>query len=204
MAELIVEATIDSVLNRTQPDQNYGANPAISQQVTYDTAGKTSLFRGFGNFDVSALVGATINSARLLRECYSITNGGQPAWVVRSPQPLAVTELGITWNKYDGVNDWVDPGGGAGAAAVPPRVEYTDPLVQGLHQIDGLGPFVRDALANRAGIVSIITRLVNEDPSVTTQVLWRSKEYGSDVWRLVIDYMYTPVVEARSFGVIMG
>ena len=188
MAQLTVEAVIDSVMNQKKPNTNYGSNPAITHQVTYDITGKSAWFRSIGNFDVSALAGASILSAKLVREVYSVSNGGKEARVSRCTRPSQWTEGGVTWNMYDGVNNWTNVGGDLDDTGPPAAITYIEPFVAGTHEVLGLKGFVEDALANRGGIVSIITRLLDEDPGVTTQYLWRSKEYGSNVWRLVVDY----------------
>ena len=188
MPQLIVEAVIDSIMNQKRPNDNYGANVAITHQLTYDFTGKTAWYRGIGNFDVSALAGATIVDAKLVRELYSISNGGKDAKVSRCTRPAQWTENGVTWFKYDGVNNWTNEGGDKDDIGPPAAITYTEPSAVGTHELPGLKPFVEDALANRGGIVSIITHLVDENPGVTTQYLWRSRDYGSSIWRLVIDY----------------
>jgi hypothetical protein len=65
-------------------------------------------------FDMSSQIssGATINSATL--SLYYYNNSGDPVgrtyWAYRITQ-TAWTELGSTWNKYDGTNSWTNPGG---------------------------------------------------------------------------------------------
>ncbi len=98
-------------MNQKKPDLNYGGNVAMTQQVSYDVFGKIAWYRTIGNFDVSALAGAKINTAKLVRELYSITNGGQDAKLSRCTRPSEWTEGGVTWNTYDGVNDWSNVGG---------------------------------------------------------------------------------------------
>ena len=188
MPELTFGAVSDASMNQRKPNQNYGANVALTHQVSYDVVGKTAWYRTIGNFDVSVLAGATINAAKLVRELFSLTNGGQEAKLSRCTRPSEWTEGGVTWNRYDGVNDWSNVGGDHDETGPPAAISYSEPTVAGPHEVQGLEDFVEDALEQRGGMVSLITFLADEDPGVTTQMLWRSKEHGADVWRLVVDY----------------
>ena len=192
MAELTVDATIDSFMSETEADGNNGDQDFMVHDVVYSGEMKLQWRRSIVNFDVSALAGATINSAKLTRHIWSITNGGQSARLSRCTRPADWTEGGVTWNKYDGANSWTNGGGDVDDTGPPAKVDYTEPTATGDHDVTGLEAFVTDALDNRANIVPLITRLVDEDPGVTTQYAWRSIEYGSDIWRLVIDYTPSP------------
>ena len=81
MPELTFEAVADASMNQKKPDLNYGGSATMTHQVSYDVIGKIAWYRTIGNFDVSLLAGAKINGAKLVRELYSITNGGQDAIV---------------------------------------------------------------------------------------------------------------------------
>ena len=188
MPELIFETVSDALMNQKKPNQNYGGNATMTHQVSYDVTGKVAWYRTIGNFHVSPLAGSKVNAAKLVREIYSITNGGQNARLSRCTRPAEWTEGGVTWNTYDGVNDWSNVGGDHDETGPPAAISYTEPTVVGVHEIAGLKDLVEDALANRGGVVSLITFLADEDPGMTTQYLWRSKEYGSAVWRLVVDH----------------
>ena len=147
MPQLIVEAVIDSIMNQRSPNTNYGANPAITHQVTYDIGGKLAWYRSIGNFDVSVLAGATIVDAKLVREVYSISSPGSDAVILRCTRPSRWTEGGVTWNSYDGVNNWTNVGGDFDNDN-PEPITYTEPLVAGTHEVPGLAVWVEDALAN--------------------------------------------------------
>ena len=205
MPELTFEAVADASMNQKKPDQNYGGGTTMTHQVSYDVVGKIAWYRTIGNFDVSVLAGSKINAAKLVRELYSITNGGRDAKLSRCTRPAEWTEGGVTWNRYDGVNDWSNVGGDHDETGPPAAITYSEPAVVGSHELSGLKDFVEDALGQRNGIVSLITFLVDEDPEVTTQMLWRSKEHGADIWRLVVEYEPPFIAGARepqSIGVL--
>ncbi len=188
MATLTVQADIDASMEQAQPDHNYGFQEGVGHRLQYAGEAKVSWRRAIGNFDVSALAGATINSAKLVREVSNIVNPGVEAKLSRCTRPSTWTEGGVTWNKWDGTTDWTTAGGDFDDPGPPGAITYTEPSSTGEHEILGLKAFVEDALDNRGGIVSIITRLWDEDPEVHTEYSWRSKEYGSNIWRLVVDY----------------
>jgi hypothetical protein len=191
MAELTVEADIDAYMMGAPPelkDVNFGDVTTIRLGISYDGGVKSFWYRPIGNFDVSALAEASLNSAKLVREMSFATSGGVASKLSRCTRPAAWTEDGVTWNKYDGTNDWTAGGGDFDDTGPPAVIDYTEPSGAGTHELAGLLGFVQDALDNRNGIVSIIIRLADESPGVSQRFDWRSKEYGSDIWRLVIDY----------------
>ena len=191
MAELTREVDIDSMMGALPAafkDVNFGAYIYIRHGVTYDGGTKSQWYRGIANFDVSDLAGAQINSAKLVREVWSLVNGGVLGKISRCTRPANWTEDGVTWNKYDGTSAWTAEGGDFDDGGPPAAITYSEPTSLGTHEITGLKDFVEDALDNRSGIVSIITRLALEVPGTTTRFVWWSKEHESDIWRLVIDY----------------
>lgn len=192
MAQLTVEANIDSFIEGLiGPDLNQGLANACQHHITYLGSAKALWSRAIGNFDVSALAGFPINSAKLVRGIHSLTNGGFSAILSRCERPADWVEDEVTWNEYRNGNAWDNAGGDFDDAGPPAKLTYSEASATGTYEITGLKDFVEDALTNRSGIVSIITRLADENPPVTTGALWRSKEHGSDVWRLVIDYTPT-------------
>lgn len=184
-------ADIDSTMFEDGPDENAGAQSVITHRVTYIGELKQSWYRGIGNFDLSALSGKTINKAKLVRHMTGITNGGQSAFIARvlnHPDTGGVadwTEAGVTWNDYDGTNAWT---AGGGDFTATDAITYTEASASGPHEITGFKTLVDDAIANRGNVLSIITKLVDEDPGVSTVYNWWSKDNGSDIWHLEIDY----------------
>ena len=192
MAELTVEANIDAFIEGLiAPDLSHGLAESCQQHITYLGGAKALWSRTIGNFDVSALAGRPINSAKLVREIHVLTNGGFSAILSRCERPADWVEDQVTWNEYSNGNAWDNSGGDFDDAGPPAKITYTEAPATGTHEVTGLKDFVEDALANRSGIVSIITRLADENPPVSTGSQWRSKEHGSDVWRLVIDFEVT-------------
>jgi len=200
--ELTVYATTDCYLSGVSKDTNYGAGPYALSRILYGGGTKVAWERSLGNFDVSELAGATITAAKLVRRVWSITGpGGHQAFVSRCTRPADWVENQATWNQYKSGSNWTTAGGDFDDTT-PGKITYTEPTATGDHEIAGLGPYVEDALANRNGIVSLHLRLADEDPDVDQGAAWRTKEYGSDVWRLVIDYddPLSPDPGRRSFA----
>lgn len=186
MPTLVLQPTIDSYMSGVQTGTNFGGSTQIIHGLVYSGGTKLQWRRGIVNFDVSALSGAIITSAKLVREVLSVSGaGGVGARLSRCTRPAQWTESGVTWNMYDGVNLWTVGGGDLDDDA-PGKIDYSEPSATGDHEIAGLEGYIADALANRGGIVSIITRLQNETPGVTQELNWWSRE-GANPWRLVVD-----------------
>lgn len=204
MAVRHFEATIDSHMDGVNnKDTNYGTDQTLFNSITYLGGDKAFLFRPIGNFDVSPVAGLTINSAKLVREITSVTNGGFSAILSRCTRPADWTEGGVTWNKYDGTNAWTDAGGDFDDTGPPAKIDYTEPTATGEHEITGLKDFVTDAIDNRSNIVSIIMRHSDENPASTTGAQFRSVDNGADIWHLVVDYTPAtarPVANSGALG----
>lgn len=196
MPAVNLPASADAFIDYVKPDLNYGAQQFVADEVFYSALLKMALFRGIGDFDVSSLAAHTINSAQLERQVTVLANPGQSAILSRCTRPGSWTEGGVTWNDYDGVNPWTAGGGDFDDTGPPAAITYSEPSAVGWHAIPGMLGFVTDAIANRGNIVSVIIRLVDEDPGVNTWYSWRSKDYGSDIWRLHVNY--TPAVAGRA------
>lgn len=199
MAELTVEADRDSYMDLVGPTVNYGGNSAIQLGKQFIGESKSRLDRAIGNFNVDELAGAIINSAKLVREIVTVTNGGVDATLSRCTRPADWVELEVTWDDYRSGNAWTGGGGDFDDTGPPAVITYTEASATGIHEITGLEDFVEDALDNRGGLVSIILQLADEDPDETTRFQWWSKDKGSDIWRLVIDYTL-PDPGRRSIG----
>jgi hypothetical protein len=182
----------------TYPNTNYGTADPLALGAIYAGGTKTLLYRSIGNFDVSSLSGATINSAKLVRYIANAAYGNFAAKLTRCTRPSTWTENGVTWLKWDGANNWSAPGGDLDDAT-PGVVNYTEPAATGPHEITGLAAYVTDALANRSGLVSIILRATDEAPTVSKWVTFRSKEYGTPAerWYLEVDYTLPPPIRPR-------
>lgn len=190
METITIPAARDSYLSQVQDTTNFGAGTFVVHDVMYAGGTKTQWRRGIVNFDVSALAGgAQIIAAKLVRELTVIVNPGRQAILSRCTRPADWLENEVTWTWYRVGAAWTHGGGDYDDAGPPAAVTYTEAASTGVHELPGLAAFVTDALANRGGIVSLITRLADEDPDVTTQYGWHSREAGAQGWRLVIDYV---------------
>lgn len=198
MAVATFQADLDSYMQALYlPNGNHGSETGVFLDAVYGGGAKTWYRRAIGNFDVSSLSGAAINSAKLVRTIGSVTAGGFAAKLSRCTRPATVTESGVSWNNYDtAVNPWTAAGGDLDDVT-PGVIDYTEASATGSHEITGLAGYVTDALDNRDGIVSIIMRMTNEAPGSTVQVGWWSKEYGTPASRWYLEVDYTPPTENR-------
>jgi hypothetical protein len=178
----------------TAAEHSTGNGPEVQHNVTYGGGAKLSHVRAIANFDVSALAGAQILNAKMVRNISAVVGGGTGGTVARCTRPSQWVETAVDWQHFDhaaGVpGEWTSDGGDIDQAT-PPQIDYTEPTTTGEHEIFGLGAFVEDALANRSGIVSVIMRLEDEDPGTSQLFEWRSSEYSvaAERWRLVIEYV---------------
>jgi hypothetical protein len=186
MAQLVIQCASDAYLQTPQQDTNFGGDSLVLIGPAYFGAAKQFADRPIANFDVSALAGATIVAAKLVRNIFSIDGGGFAAHVYRCTRPSAWTENGVTWKKYDGVNEWTAHGGDWDAST-PAPLAYNEATSFGTNEIAGLAPFVTDALELRGGIVSIIMKADDELPGGTHTVAWNAR-HNSPGWQLVVDY----------------
>ncbi len=109
---IIQPSDADSYLEELAPDTNYGTSTIL--QVSQPTS-ISKRIRSVLKVDFSALPGgATIISAPLSLYYFAWGGDGDPVgrtyWVYRLTQTLW-TEGGVTWNKYDGTNNWSAAGG---------------------------------------------------------------------------------------------
>ena len=193
MPTLTVEAVIDSEMTPTDATGNFGDLDLILLGLQFAGGDKLNLWRSIANFDVSSLIGSQINDAKLVRHIYAV-DGAQPwtATIYRCKRAEQWVELEVSWNEYAAGMPW-DIGGAGGAGDVdrvtPAPVTFTEATGPGDHEILGMKGFVEDALAYRNALVSIRAQLDDENYDGTRQASWFSKDYGSDAWRLVIDYL---------------
>jgi hypothetical protein len=164
-------------------DTNYGSNDAIGFGVAFLGGAKSTLDRALARFDVSAFAAADVLTARLERNITDVIVGGGSAKIFRTFHGNEWTENGATWNKYDGVNAW----GLEGEATTPPDpVAFVDATATGIHQVFGLAGLVIDAIANHAGVLSIVIQLDDEAPPFHRYTQWRHGTGGTFGWRLVV------------------
>ena len=167
---------------------NYGSVTTLRHVVLYSGDTKTTWERTIVDFAVSGLAGATIIAAKLVREITSVVSGAGPeAKLSRCTRAGNWVESQVTWLIYSSGNDWTSAGGDFDDIGPPAALTYNEPTATGPHAIEGLLPFVEDALESWGGIVSLITRLSDEIPDVDTGAAWFAQGHPQS-WRLVVEY----------------
>jgi hypothetical protein len=184
MPQLLATPVSDSFMDFANPDTNYGQSATIAQGVLIVGAQKSEARRAIVNFDVASIpAGAAIAQAKMQRLLTLTDSEGHSIRIARCTRPTQWTEQGVTWNTYDGVGAWIT-GGGEYSDGTPPAVSFAEAQQTGLHEVFGLGGFVRDALDNRGGIVSLILRNENEAPVESQRSAWVAGAF----WKLIVDY----------------
>jgi len=182
-------AGIDAhIIDGTYASVNFGS--ATDAVIGTSTADKATLkFRYLTRFDLSGIpAGAVIFSATL-----SLFRVGD---MISSPAQFHArrlirpdwTELGVTWNKYDGANNWTAPGGDyASEGAVTITVASGSDLV-----FPSLAPLVSDALAERAGMLELI--VLGPESGTASFVSVATSDHASAALRprLVVEYGLRP------------
>lgn len=166
---------------------NYGNALTLRHIILFAGEDKSTWERSIVEFDVSQLASATVLAATLVREITALSNGGHQVKISRCTRPGAWVENQVTWLKYKTGSDWTASGGDFDDSGPPAALVYTEPTTTGEHEVAGLRPFVRDALENHGGIVSLMTRLADEAPTVDTGAAWNSRERAPG-WRLVVEF----------------
>ena len=166
---------------------NYGGAPNLRHIVLYAGGNKSAWERTIVDFDVVEIDGAKILGASLVRDISLLSNGGHQAKLSRCTRPGEWIEGEVTWLRYKTGSDWTNEGGDFDDTGPPPALTYSEPTTTGVHELVGLVSFVEDALDSRGGIVSLITRLDDEDPNEDTGATWYSRERPQS-WRLVVEY----------------
>ena len=128
-------------------------------------------------FDFSEMGTASITSATLRLNCFSVTAGDVN---VARLTTTAWTELGATWSKYDGTNNWPVAGGDYGATEDTQTINTT-----GWHEWDVLTA-VEWAYDNTASVVDL---MIHSDGVGGTPFLRFYSRDHTDSWpQLVIEY----------------
>jgi len=157
----IVYPTLDAYIDAQAPLNNYGADSWLYFGVSFLGGTKLYRWRSIINFDLSGLIGRTLTDASLTAYSQIGAGGSVPATFYRLTPPGTVTEYGVTWNKYDGVNNWLAPGGDW-HPTLPTPLPYTFTGSPGTVVIPGFLPFCQDAIDNRAGALRFMLKANNE------------------------------------------
>lgn len=167
-------------------DINFGN--AVTMGIGTAVVGKvTNVYRGLVRFDLSAIpLGASIPNATLtlFAATGSIISGSQQFTVYRLTE-AGWTELGVTWNQYDGSNAWTSAGGDY-ATQDSDSVSISsagENLV-----FDSLAALAADAVANRNGLLHLL--VIGPELGSNNHMLVHSSD-GADSakWpKLVVDF----------------
>lgn len=142
----------DTYITDRNPSSNYGGAVVMTVGQDQDTEGKNTQdfdYRALMRFDVSSIASYTILSSTMTltvpsgyfaaSQSLTLYRCGQPAW----------TELGATWNTYDGSSIWTS---GAGNPTSPSTtISFT-----GGTAVFNTTDLVLDAIHNRSGILNCV------------------------------------------------
>lgn len=191
MDEATFVASIDSSMDMVNSSTNYGTFTRLGVGVVISGGSKLVLRRAIGNFNVSSIANATINSAKLVHLVDTTFAGAATGKVSRCARPATWKEHEVTWDRYRTADPgtWT-AGGGDSDIVTPPGVNFTLPEANGGWEIIGMAGHVTDAISNRSNIVSVILYMDNENPSASNFLQFASREYvtEADRWRLVVAY----------------
>src|SRR3990167_4185620 len=183
-----VAVTRDADFNLANPDTNHGSSLQCFIEVLYSGGEKSFDYRQIGLFDLSAtgLTAAQVENARLvLTEDTFATNGVPFQAEVRRCTRTNWTEAGVTWNKYDGTNNWTVAGGDMTTVDATSFTVYSQ-AVGNVWYINDLAPLVKDAITNRSNLLSI--EIFVYANNITSYAEWTAKEGGANKWYLEINY----------------
>lgn len=184
-------AAFDTWLGSSSPDSNQGTNVSLAME-TLSGKGQDKE-RPILIWDISELIGKTLLTAKLTLEAGAVDDRTNTATIYRITQ-AGVTEAGVTWNKYDGVNAWT----AAGGDYTTPSVAFAFPTSPEMtFEISGaaLVAFLQDALDNRSGLARMLIRL--DDPYEAQEnkgCYWRSSNYATEADRPKLEVTYAGVV----------
>jgi hypothetical protein len=102
MATTTIVNNGDITISKSAPDANSSTGLTLIQ-------GGASEKRILHTYDLSDLVGATINSAVLRFQVSSLSGTKNTGTISKTTKPWAYSA--VTWNKYNGVNNWASAGG---------------------------------------------------------------------------------------------
>jgi hypothetical protein len=169
----------DTYLSDNHLTTNYGTADALWAGNFHVGKSNDDRFRALMRFDLAEVdPRAAIDAATLTLAAVDGGNFNQNYSLYRSADPW--TELGATWSTYDGVNNWSTSAGGATGAAwqtvLAAVVDTGDPVT-----FDDLVDAVVDAIANRAGILSLVC--AGLENSSTNWIGFGSREHSEVAWR---------------------
>lgn len=164
----------------------FGSAPQYRTGLLYAGIDKTTWERSLLRFDLSSLIGRSFSSAELVHETTSLTGFATELRISRCVDPADWVESQVSWLQRSTANPWGLAGGDFDDTGPPASVDFDCPPVPSVHGHGFMLPFVTDALANRAGILSYFLRPVDENPEEDFLRTWWSKESGATAPHLIL------------------
>ncbi|MEI6580802.1 MAG: glycine-rich domain-containing protein [bacterium] len=181
----------DNTMLSDAPTTNDGSDPLI--QVCGETGTPTHAHRSIIEFDISGLGKPSSSIYSAVMSLYYVSKGAN----YTGAQTLYAdkitrdnwTELGSTWNKYDGTNNWTT--GGGDYTSTNESSAFIDATVERWIEFD-VTDLVKDAIDNVSGHLNLVIRrptgLFNNDDNN-----FYSKDYTTDTTlQPKISIMYSP------------
>ncbi len=174
--------------------QTYAPAWSVDVGGVYAGGAKSALRRGLARFNVFGVasdgraltIADTLTDARLLVDVIGVA--GAMGWSA-SVERISRADWDYTaanWNIYKTASNWTAAGGDV--ATPPPAAGFASPAALGATTIDGLLPFVTDAIANRAGAVLLRIKADNETPGSTQFFSIRATQTFDTRLRLRVTY----------------
>ena len=190
MAVATLQPTADTYTSGGSQSTNFGTSNFVLAGVA--TPGKSAqILRGLFRFSLASLLTAeSIDEAVLTFFIYSNNAATATFGVHRITQP-AWTELGATYLKYDGANNWAGAGGDFDASAWQAGIA---PLDDTYLIFDSVLAAVVDAIDNRGGVLD--TLLKGSATTGTNYVELYSRDAVEVEFRPSLQITYTPGPDA--------
>lgn len=177
----------DSYNREDAYNSNYGGLTWIVANTLINGVRRLLLYADISDFTGSS---ANITSAKLKMYYYD-NGGGDPVgltlWAYKLTRPTW-TELGNTWNKYDGTNawtlaggDWVTSSPSGGSAVMPASYGWVEWDVTNI---------VKDAMDNVSKHVHILLKWANEDVGDKAAFFYAKEEATQTNYRPVLEINY--------------
>ena len=177
------------------PDDNHGSDTYF--RVHRRNTGPDSRSRSLIHFTLSSGSG-TISAIKLYLNAETIYAGGVSDAGLYQLTQTGWTEAGVTWNKYDGTNNWASAGGDFSATLI----HQTSVTTTGAKNWDLIEPN-----ANGTGLtltwgseVQLLIKAVSETSTNNDAVDFSSKENGTPGNRPYIEITYTPASSIKTIN----
>lgn len=157
-------------------DDNFGGSAVIGELAIIIAGDKVTLQRSIAMWDLRSFIGQTFSAATLDTYVSTLFDFDATQIISRCTINEAWLEPEVTWNSIRTGTPWDNGGGDFDDIGPPAAITRPNPGAAGYYTLEGLAPFVNDALVNRFGFLSIIGRLTDEDPQFSAGLESVSKE----------------------------